>query len=63
LTAALDRAEQILAGGTSDGGRTSGQLDTFATELERDSGETMGRDQVRLRALAETVKRIANSLR
>ena len=63
LKVALDRAEKILAGGTSDGGRTSGRLDAFATELERDSGEATGRDQARLRSLAETVKGVADSLR
>ena len=63
LTEALDRAEQILAGGTADGGRTSGELDTFATELERDRNEAMERDKARLESLAETVKGVANSLR
>jgi len=63
LTVALDRSEQILASGTSDRGRTSGQLDAFATELERDSVGATGRDQARLRSLAETVKGVADSLR
>ncbi len=63
LTEALDRAEQILASGTSDKGRTSGQLDAFATELERDSAGAGRRDQARLRSLAETVKGVADSLR
>ena len=63
LKVALDRAEQILAGGTSDGDRTSGQLDAFATELESDSVGAAGRDQARLRSLAETVKGVADSLR
>ncbi len=63
LTLALDRAEQILASGTSDRGRTSGQLDAFATELKRDSIGATGRDQARLRSLAETVKGVADRLR
>ena len=63
LTVALDRAEQNLASGISDGGRTSGQLDAFATELERDSVGVTGRDQARLRSLAETVKGVADSIR
>ena len=63
LTVALDRAEQILAGGTSDSGQTLGQLDVFASELERDSVGATGRDQARLQTLAETVKGVADSLR
>jgi len=63
LTAALERADQILANRTSDGGGASDQLDAFATDLEGDSAAASGRDQARLHALAETVKGIAESLR
>ena len=63
LTVALDRADQILTSETKDGGGVSEQLDAFATELERDSAGTSGRDQARLQSLAETVKGLAESLR
>ncbi|MGH9463719.1 MAG: DUF305 domain-containing protein, partial [Vicinamibacteria bacterium] len=63
LTAALDRAQQVLGSGTSDEGRTSRQLDLLATELERDGVTVTGRDQARLRSLTEVLRGIANSLR
>ncbi len=63
LTVALDRADQIQASGTEVGGGVSERLDAFAAELERDSAETSGRNQARLRSLAETVKGLAESLR
>ena len=63
LADALASADQILGGSGSDGGRTSSQLDAFAIELERDSVEAKGRDEARLRSLAETVKGVAASLR
>lgn len=52
LTSALERGD-----GASE------QLDALATELERDAASASGRDQARLRSLAETVKGIAESRR
>ena len=63
LTVALDRADQILASETEDCTGVSEQLDDFAAEIERDSAGTSGRDQARLKSLAETVKELAESLR
>jgi len=63
LTAALDRADQIQASGTEAGGGVSEQLDALVTELELDIAGASGRDQARLRSLAETVKGLAESLR
>jgi len=62
LTAALDRAEQVLGSGTSDEGRASRQLDLLAGELERDGVAGTGRDQARARSLAEVLKGIADTL-
>jgi hypothetical protein len=39
------------------------QLDTLATQLERDAGAASGRDAARLRSLAETLKSRAARLR
>jgi len=63
VTAALDRAEQVLDSGTSDEGRTSRQLDLLATELERDGVAATGLDQARLRSLTDVLKGIADSVR
>jgi len=63
LAAALDRADQIQASETEAGGGVSEQLDALATELELDIAGASGRDQARLRSLAETAKGLAESLR
>jgi uncharacterized protein (DUF305 family) len=63
LTAALDRAEQVLESGASDEGRTSSQLERLAAELERDGVAATGRDQARLQSLAGTLKGVAKLLR
>jgi hypothetical protein len=60
VTDALDR---ILGSEPGNGASTADALETVATELTRDSESANGRDQARLRALAETVRRLAESLR
>jgi hypothetical protein len=63
LTAGLDQAKEILASETRMDGDVARRLDALAVELGGDSVGAAGRDQARLRSLAETVKGIAASLR
>lgn len=63
LTAALDRADEILGSESRKDPEAARRLDDLAAELEADSGRASGRDQARLRSLAETVKGITKSLR
>jgi hypothetical protein len=53
---ALDRADGLRTGEESGAGAILDQLDSLATQLERDASGAGGRDQARLRALAETIK-------
>jgi hypothetical protein len=64
LVAALARADELLEGEAArqKDPETSRRLAALAADLERDSAGAAGRDQARLRALASTVKGIAESL-
>ena len=62
LNAALDRADEVLAGKSRDGAAVSKQLATLAAELELESSDASGPAQGRLDSLAETLKGIAESL-
>jgi uncharacterized protein (DUF305 family) len=62
LSAALDRADKALSGGSKDAG-ASAQLDSLAREIQSDSAGASGRDKARLESLAETVKGVAQSIR
>ena len=59
----LDRADQGLAEGTRTDGALAEQLATAAGALERDSAGARGRNQTRLRSLAETLRDLAERLR
>jgi hypothetical protein len=63
LTAGLDRADQVLASETRTNEEAARRLDTLAAEVEGGTAGVGGRDQARLRSLAESVKAIAESLR
>jgi hypothetical protein len=63
VRAAMERADRTRAG---SGDRARGvvtELTTVAAEVEKDAAAASGRDAIRLRALADTMKRRAESLR
>ncbi len=55
MKAALDRADGQHAG-DKNAVAAAGQLDALAAQLETDAAASSGRDAVRLRALAATIK-------
>jgi len=59
---ALDRADDVR-GNSGRAGAVLDQLDALATQIEGDAAAASGRDQVRLRALAATLKERAARLR
>ena len=63
VTAALDLADQALARGTRGNADAVLRLDTLATGVADDARRVAGQDAARLRALADTLRGIANSLR
>jgi hypothetical protein len=62
VRAAMERADGTRAGSSSARGVVV-QLTTVAAEVEKDAAAASGRDAIRLRALADTMKRRAESLR
>jgi hypothetical protein len=56
LKAALDRADDIRTGKERNAAATLDELDALARQVDTDAGAAAGRDQMRLRALAETIK-------
>jgi len=63
VRAAMDRADRTRAGSGSRAGGVVTELTSVAAELEKDAAGALGRDVLRLRALADTMKRRAESLR
>ena len=63
LSDLLDRTDQTLADGSRTDAAIAEQLDTAAAALERDSAGARGRNQKRLRSLAETLTNLAERLR
>jgi hypothetical protein len=63
LTASLKRVDQLRSGRDRGAAALLDQLDAQAAELEREAGAAAGRDAVRLRALASTIKGRTASLR
>ena len=61
LTAALDRADELLTSESKDA-ETARKLEAIAAELSSESASASGRDRMRLESLAETVARIAQTL-
>jgi hypothetical protein len=52
----MDRAEGIRSSSDRNAARVAGELDTLAGELDGDAARATGRDQARLKALAETLR-------
>ena len=63
VKAALDRADSLRTGQERGAAAVLDQLDALATQLEGDAGAATGRDAVRLRSLASTIKGRAARLR
>ena len=63
LSGLLDRADQALSEGTRTDAAVAAQLATAAAALEGAGADATGRSQSRLRALAETLTRLADRLR
>ena len=61
--AIADNLDRLLAIEPGSGASTAGELDTIAAELTVRSASASGQNQVRLRALAGTIRRLADSLR
>jgi hypothetical protein len=53
---AIDRADKLRTGKERGAAELLNQLDSLASELERDAGAASGRDAERLRSLAATIK-------
>ena len=56
LKTALDKADSLRTGQERGAAATLDQLDALATQIEGDAGAASGRDAMRLKALAETIK-------
>jgi hypothetical protein len=63
VTAALARADKVKPGQTQDASAAAAELSTLAGQLEAEATAASGRDQLRLRSLAETLKGRAAGLR
>jgi hypothetical protein len=56
ITAALEKADQVRAKGDKNAAAAASALDAVATQLEADATGAKGRDQMRLKALASTLR-------
>ncbi|HEV8212086.1 MAG TPA: hypothetical protein VGP77_18315, partial [Vicinamibacterales bacterium] len=63
VKAAIDRADGIRTGKERGAADVLAQLDAVVVQLETDAGSASGRDQIRLKALAATIKGRAAKLR
>jgi hypothetical protein len=63
VKSALDRADNLHTGQERGAAATLDQLDAIATQLEGDAGSASGRDAMRLKALAATIKGRTAALR
>ncbi len=63
VVTAMDRAEQMRSPKDRGASAAADQLGTLATQLETDAAAASGRDQMRLKALADTLKARAARLR
>ena len=63
VKSALDRADDIRTGQERGAAAVLDQLDALAAQLESDAGAASGRDAMRLRSLAATIKGRAARLR
>ena len=60
---ALERMDQIHSSKDKNAGATLSQLDSLVSQLEQDASAASGRDAMRLRSLAATIKERAAKLR
>jgi hypothetical protein len=63
VTSALAQADQLKGGRDKSAAKVRDQLEALATQLESDAGTASGRDAVRLRSLAATIKDRTAALR
>jgi hypothetical protein len=63
IQTALERADRLRTGRRQGGAAIASQLDTLAGQVEKDAQAASGRDGVRLRSLAVTIRGIASRLR
>jgi hypothetical protein len=63
VKAAIDRADGIRTGKERGAADVLAQLDAVVVQLETDAGSASGRDQMRLKSLAATIKGRAAKLR
>src|SRR4051812_4050265 len=63
VKAALDKADEVRTGKEKSAAATIEQLDALAKQFDADAGGATGRDQMRMRSLAETLKSRASRLR
>lgn len=63
VTAVLGKADELRTGREKGAADVVSQLDTLAGQLQTDAGSATGRDQMRLKSLADTLKGMAARLR
>ena len=63
VNAALDRLDQLRTGREANAAAVLKEVDTLATEIERSAASATGRDQMRMRALAENLAARTERLR
>jgi len=63
VTAALERGDEVRSAKDKNAAAVVDQLETLASQIDRDAGSASGRDAMRLRALAATIKGRAAKLR
>jgi len=63
ITAALERADDLRSPKDKNAAAVVDQLETIATQIDRDAASASGRDAMRLQALAATIKGRAAKLR
>ncbi len=56
IRAALDKADEIKSSKDKNAAAVSGQLDELAKQVDADASSATGRDQMRLKALADTLR-------
>jgi hypothetical protein len=56
VKSALEKADDVRTGKEKNAAATIDQLDALARQFDADAGSATGRDQMRMRALAETLK-------
>ena len=63
MCAALDKSDEIRTGKEKNASAVLDELTAAAAQIDRDAAAATGRDQMRLRALSETIKQRVAKLR